>query len=127
MGLPNIIIIFLLYKRGAVFASAVSFLRIILISLLFGNLMVFVYSLSGGILSILVMIALRRLRAFSMVGVSVAGAVCHNIGQILMAMLLLETSELGYYMVVLAITGTVSGILVGLCGAILLKRISHKI
>lgn len=121
MGLPNIIIIFLLYKKGIVPAIWVSALRIILVSILFGNIMALLYSLAGGFLSLLVMIVLRRLNLLSPVGVSVAGGVCHNVGQILMAMLLLETVGLGYYLVVLSISGTIAGILVGLCGSLLIK------
>ena len=127
MGLPNIIIIFILYRRGAASAIGVSMLRILLASILFGNIMTLWYSLAGGILSIAVMILLRRLNLMSSVGVSVAGGVAHNVGQVLTAMLLLETSELGYYLVVLTVTGTAAGVLVGLCGSILTKKIPHKL
>lgn len=127
MGLPNIIIVFLLYRKGPVFAGIVSFVRILLVSMLFGNMMALMYSLAGGVLSLLVMIILRRLDFLSPVGVSVAGGVTHNIGQIIMAALLLETAELGYYLVVLAVTGTVAGIFIGLCGALLIKRIPAKL
>ena len=127
MGLPNIIIVFLLYRGGPLFAVIVSLLRVTMVSMLFGNLMVFIYSLAGAILSLLVMILLSRLNCFSTVGVSVSGGVSHNAGQILMAMLLLETSELGYYMIVLVITGTLSGMLIGFCGAALIKRIPLNI
>lgn len=126
MGLPNIIIVFLLYRRGPLSAIGVSLLRILLVSLLFGNVMALLYSLAGGVLSILVMILLKKLRFLSPVGVSVAGGVTHNVGQILMAMLLLDTVELGYYLVVLTVTGTVAGILVGLCGAILINKLPKK-
>ena len=122
MGLPNIIIVFLLYRKSAKSAILVSLLRIILVSILFGNAMGFLYSLAGGILSFLTMLLLKKLKIFSTVGVSVAGGVMHNVGQILMAMLLLETPLLAYYLVVLTITGTISGILIGLCGAFLIKR-----
>lgn len=127
MGLPNIIIIFILYRRGAASAIGVSMLRILLASILFGNIMTLWYSLAGGILSIAVMILLRRLNLMSSVGVSVAGGVAHNVGQVLTAMLLLETSELGYYLVVLTVTGTAAGVLVGLCGSILTKKIPQKL
>ena len=127
MGLPNVIIVFLLYRMGAGYAAGVSLLRIFLVSVLFGNSMAFMYSIAGGILSLLVMILLKRLNFMSAVGVSVAGGVTHNAGQILMAMLLLETAELGYYLVVLAVTGTIAGILVGLCGSILIKKIPQKL
>ena len=126
MGLPNIIIIFLLYRRGAFSAICVSLLRIVIVNMLFGNIMAFMYSIAGGVLSTLVMILLRRLNLMSEVGVSVAGGVTHNAGQILMAMLLLETAELGYYLVVLTVTGTIAGILVGLCGSVLIKKIPEK-
>ena len=105
----------------------VSLLRIALISTLFGNAMAFFYSIAGGILSLLVMILLSKLRFLSTVGVSVAGGVAHNVGQILMAMLLLETTELAYYLAVLIVTGTISGALIGLCGAMLVKKVPKNI
>ncbi len=127
MGLPNIIIVFLLYRRGPGVAITVSLLRIVLVSLLFGNTMALLYSLAGGTLSLLTMMGLRRLQCLSTVGVSVAGGVTHNVGQILMAMFLLQTAQLGYYLVVLIVTGTVAGILIGLCGTLLIKRIPHRL
>lgn len=123
MGLPNIIIVFLLYRYGPAFASAVSLVRIVLVTMLFSNVMSLMYSLAGAVLSLLVMIFLSRLKLLSAVGVSVAGAVSHNVGQILMAMFLLDTTELGYYLVVLIVTGTVAGIFIGVCGAALIKRV----
>lgn len=127
MGLPNVVIVFLLYRRGAGTAMGVSLVRILLVSILFGNVMALWYSLAGAILSLGVMFLLRRLNWLSPVGVSVAGGVTHNVGQILMAMLLLETAELGYYLVVLTVSGTVAGVLVGLCGALLIRKIPQKL
>lgn len=126
MGLPNIVIIFLLYRKGLVPAASVSLVRIILINVLFGNVMAFLYSLAGAFLSLAVMLVLKKINFLSEVGVSVAGGVCHNIGQILMAMWLLETQELGYYLVVLTFTGCIAGIIVGLCAFALIKKIPHK-
>lgn len=126
IGLPNIIIVFLLYRRGAVSAITVSALRLVLVSLLFGNGMAFLYSLAGAVLSLLAMILLRRLNCLSVVGVSVTGGVMHNVGQVAMAMLLLDTIQLGYYLVVLVVTGTIAGILIGLCGAMLIRKIPAK-
>ena len=126
MGLPNIILIFLLYRRGFVSALTVSLLRMVLVTLLFGNWMAFLYSLAGGILSMAVMALLKRLNFLSETGVSVAGGVTHNVGQILMAMWLMNTAELGYYLIVLAVTGTIAGLLIGLCGALLIRRIPNK-
>lgn len=127
LGLPNIAIIFILYRFGLWDAAAVSFVRIVIVALLFGNPMTFAYSAAGAVLSLLVMALLRRMNFLSVIGVSVAGGVCHNVGQILMAMLLLGTAELGYYMIVLAVTGTIAGIFVGLCGGFAVKRIPVKI
>ena len=126
MGLPNIIIIFLLYRKGPVFAGIVSLVRILLVSMLFGNTMALMYSLAGGILSLTVMIILRKLKFLSPVGVSVAGGVTHNIGQILVAIFVLSTVQVGYYLVALAVSGTVAGIFIGLCGSFLIKRIPEK-
>lgn len=127
MGLPNVIVVFLLYRRGVRSAIGVSLLRIVLVGILFGNAMSLMYSLAGGVLSLLVMIGLRRIDRLSVVGVSVAGAVAHNVGQILTAMVLLDTAQLAYYLVVLAVTGTVAGILIGLCGALLIRRIPENV
>lgn len=126
MGLPNIILIFLLYRRGAAATITVSLLRMVLVTLLFGNFMAFAYSLAGGALSMAVMILLKRLDFLSTTGVSVAGGVMHNVGQILMAMWLMNTAELGYYLIVLAVTGTVAGLLIGLCAAQLIRRIPTR-
>ena len=126
LGLPNIVIIFVLYRFGWKEATAVSFVRIVAVSLLFGNPMTLAYSLAGGFLSLLVMTLLRKADLLSTVGISVAGGVFHNVGQILMAMLLMGTAELGYYLIVLAVTGTVSGIFVGLCGSFAVRRVQIR-
>ena len=126
MGLPNIAIVFILYRFGWKEAAAVSFVRIVAVSLLFGNPMTFAYSMAGGFLSLLAMAILQKLNFLSTVGVSVAGGVLHNVGQILMAMLLLGTAELGYYLIILAVTGTVSGIFVGLCGSFAVRRVQIR-
>ena len=126
MGLPNIILVFLLYRKGVIPAAMVSLMRILLVTLLFGNTMAFFYSLAGGVLSMAVMAVIKRLNFLSTTGVSVAGAVTHNVGQILVAMLILNTAELGYYLIVLAVTGTIAGVLIGLCGSLLIRRIPNK-
>ena len=123
MGLPNVVILFVLYRYGVGDAAIVSFVRLVAVWLLFGNAMTLLYSLAGATLSLLLMALLKKMDILSSVGVSVAGAVAHNLGQVLTAMLLLGTAELGYYMVVLAITGTLSGIFIGLLGGLALKRL----
>lgn len=122
-GLANIAILFVLYRYNLPSAAAVSLVRIAIAALLFGNVMTLAYSLAGAAFSLTVMSLLRHTRLFSPIGVSVSGGVFHNVGQILVAMVLLGTAELGYYLIVLAVTGTVSGILVGLCGGLLIRRV----
>jgi heptaprenyl diphosphate synthase len=123
MGLPNIAIIFILYRFGWKEAAAVSFVRIIAVSLLFGNPIMIAYSLAGGFLSLFGMTLLKKLNFLSPTGVSVAGGVLHNVGQVLMAMLIMSTAGLGYYLIILTVTGIVSGVFVGLCGSFAVKRI----
>ena len=123
IGLPNIVIIFLLYRLGFKEAVIVSLVRVFAVSLLFGNIDTFAYSMAGAVLSLLGMTLLKHLNWLSVVGVSVAGGVLHNVGQIIMAMVLLGTAEIGYYLIILAITGTISGALIGIGGAIVIKRI----
>ena len=127
MGLPNIVILFALCVFGVRCAATVSLVRILLVSLLFGNTMIMMYSLAGGILSLLSMWLLQKTKLFSTVGLSVVGAVMHNLGQILVAMLVLETAEIGYYMIVLAVTGTLAGVLIGLASAFLSKRLGKRL
>ncbi len=121
MGLPNIVIILTLYCFGVKEAAAVSFVRLAGAVLLFGNVVTFAYSFAGAALSLSLMAILRRLDVFSAVGVSVVGGVSHNAGQIFVAILLLDTPQIGYYMCVLATSGTVAGILVGFAGSIAIK------
>ncbi len=123
LGLANVVGVFLLYRFGVKEAAAVSFVRIAVSTLLFGNPVMFLYSAAGALLSLAAMAILRRLDFLSEVGTSVAGAVLHNVGQILVAIFLLGTAELGYYLIVLSVTGTVSGILVGLCAGFAIKRV----
>ena len=123
MGLPNIVIILILYRFGIKEAAIVSFVRLLIVSVLFGNITMLWYSLAGAVFSLAVMGILKKLDILSTVGVSVAGAIMHNVGQMIVAVLLLQTSEIGYYMIVLSITGTIAGIFIGLCGALIHKRL----
>lgn len=121
MGLPNVVIIFTLYKFGIKEAAAVSFVRLICVSLLFGTIMTFWYSLAGAALSLSLMWLLKHLDLFSIAGVSVVGGISHNIGQILVAIFLLGRAEIGYYLIVLTVTGTIAGALIGITANYLLK------
>lgn len=89
-------------------------MRILLTGFLFGNGMSIIYSLAGGILSLLVMAVIRKVKGFSLIGVSIAGGITHNIGQILVAAVAVENIKLVYYLPVLLIAGTVTGFLIGI-------------
>lgn len=121
MGLPNIAIIYVLYRFGLKEAAAVSLVRLAVVAMLFGNAMTLIYSLAGALLSLTLMYLLKRLDIVSMVGVSIVGGVSHNLGQILVAMWLMETAEIGYYMIVLTVTGTIAGVLIGLAGSFIMR------
>lgn len=125
MGLPNIVIIFALYRFGLKEAAAVSCVRLVAVAILFGSPLTFAYSLAGAVLSLSLMALFKRLDIFSTVGVSIIGGVMHNLGQIIVAMIVMETAQIGYYMIVLAITGTLSGAFIGLLGALLLKYMKN--
>lgn len=121
LGLANIVNIFILYKFTVKEAAAVTLVRILTVALIFGNFMTLMYSVAGAVLSITVMALLKKSKLFSTVGVSIAGGVCHNAGQILVAMFVTATAEIGYYMIFLCISGILSGTLIGIAGALILK------
>ena len=99
--------------------------RIFLVGLTFGNLAAMLYSLAGGLLSFGVMALLKKSGKFSVYGVSLAGGVAHNIGQILVACLVLRTSLLLYYLPFLLVSGVTAGLLIGILGGMILRRLSH--
>ena len=125
MGLANIVIIFLLYRVGFSSACIVSLIRVFLVSMLFGNVMMMAYSVAGAVLSLAVMLVLKKCGKFSVVGVSIAGGVAHNAGQIIMAVILLGAKQIAYYLPVLAVTGTVTGVLIGIAASVVIKRVKH--
>ena len=122
MGLANIVIIFVLYKIGTKEAILVSLIRVILVSLLFSNVMAMAYSISGAVLSLSIMWLLKKTDRFSFVGVSIAGGIMHNVGQIIMAVILLGTEQIALYLPVLIITGTVTGVVIGIVSGLVINR-----
>ncbi len=123
LGLANLLTVILLYKRNAKEALLLSVVRVILSGFLFGNLFSILYSLAGGTLSLLVMAVLKRTGKFSVMGISAAGGVSHNIGQLLVAMAVVETYRVGYYFPVLLTAGLVTGLLIGVAAEQVLKRL----
>ena len=122
VGLANIVIIYALYVLGVKHAATISFIRLTLSAILF-NPSTFLYSLAGAALSLFAMALMKKSNAFSTVGISIAGGVLHNLGQIIVAICLLETVEIGYYMFILAISGTLAGIFIGLAASFIISRI----
>ena len=123
IGLPNVVILFTLYTLGMKYAVVVSFVRLSMSALLFGNALTLAYSVAGAALSLTVMGILKKTDILSKVGVSIAGGIFHNVGQILVAIAVLRTPQIAYYMLVLTVTGVISGTVIGLCGALLIDRI----
>ncbi len=121
IGLANIVNIFLLYKFSVKDTVSVTLVRVLTVALLFGNMMTLSYSIAGAVLSITVMALLKKTNLFSTVGVSIAGGVAHNLGQIIIAILITSTIEIGYYMIFLCLSGIISGTLIGITGALVLK------
>ena len=124
VGLANIAVIFTLYKFGVGEAITVSAMRVFLVSVLFGSPVSFIYSISGALASLLVMIMLKKLTPLSEIAISVVGGVVHNVAQIAVASLMLDTNVVGYYLPFLLLSGTVAGIAVGVIAAILVKKIN---
>lgn len=122
MGLANIVIIFVLYKIGTKEAILVSLIRVILVSLLFSNVMAMAYSIAGAVLSLSVMWALKKTDKFSVIGVSIAGGIMHNVGQIIMAVIILGTEQIALYLPVLIVTGTVTGVVIGIVSGLVINR-----
>ena len=116
LGLANLVVVVMLYVMNWQSALIINLLRIFLSSLLFGSFTSFVYSISGGLLSFFVMIAVKKLCAarFSAVGVSICGAVAHNIGQIIAAVFLLDELRIAFYLPILIAVGTLTGALIGI-------------
>lgn len=127
LGLSNIVTMVLLYTVGIQAAVLISALRILLSGLLFGSGFAMVYSTAGAALSMIAMAILKKTRRFGYIGVSVAGGVFHNIGQILVAIVVLETSTLIYYLPILIISGLTAGVVIGIISGILIRRLNPVI
>ena len=123
LGLANLIIVIALYKMRLSEVFLLSIVRILLSGFLFGNYFSILYSLAGGLLSLAVMALLKKMGDFSVMGISMAGGVSHNVGQLVVAMLVVETFSVGYYLPVLLVAGLVTGFLIGVAAGEMLKRL----
>ena len=123
LGLTNLVVLLALYRLGWKDALAINLIRIVLVGLTFGNLFSLWYSLAGGLLSGIGMILLKELTHARLVTVSVTGALLHNLGQLLVAVFVLDSASLFYYLVVLWIAGAIAGFVLGILGAMVVKRV----
>ncbi len=114
LGLANLVVVAGLAFLPPLQILAVLISRICLTGLLFGNVLSLAYSLAGGLLSFLVMLLLKKIKGFSMTGISIAGGVAHNVGQLLTAMVILGNVHLGWYFPPLLVAGVVAGGLIGM-------------
>ena len=123
LGLANIAIVFALYSLGFREALGVSLIRVVLSAILFGSVVSGLYSAAGAILSFLGMALLKKSGFFGTVGVSVSGAVLHNLGQIGIACFILRTQALVYYLPFLILSAVLSGVVIGIISAVLVERL----
>lgn len=123
LGLANLVIIVALYTLNEKDTFVLSMIRIVLVGFTFANLASMLYSLAGGVLSFLAMVLAKKTGKLSITGVSVIGGVFHNVGQIIMAIWVVKTASLVYYLPVLMISGIVAGVAIGILGGMVTKRI----
>lgn len=123
IGLANLVVLVGLITMGAKEAFVLSMIRIILVGFTFGNLSTMMFSVAGGILSWLLMASFRKSKRFGITGISVIGGVSHNIGQILAAMWVVDSTALLYYLPFLLVSGAIMGVMIGLVSSIVIKRI----
>ena len=123
LGLANLIIVIALYKMRLREVYLLSIVRVLLSGFIFGNYFSIIYSLAGGLLSLTVMAVFNLKDGFSIMGISIAGGVFHNVGQLIVAMLVVETFSVAYYVPVLLIAGMITGLLIGIVSNEMLKRL----
>ena len=125
LGLSNGVLIFAIYMLDLPEAWILMVLKVTLSGLLFGGVNTILYALAGGVLSMLTMSLLSRMKGMLPVTVSMAGGVTHNIGQVLVAIAVLGTQQLYYYMAVLVAVGAACGALTGICASSVMKHLKY--
>lgn len=125
LGLANIVVIIAIYGIGVKEAFVLSMVRILLVGFTFRDPSTLAFSFAGGILSWLTMAIFLKLKFFSIVGVSIIGGIAHNIGQIVVAIIYVNNLNLIYYLPFLMVSGVVSGAMIGVLGALIIKRLKR--
>ena len=127
LGVANIAVITILYELGVKEAIVINLLRIALTALLFGNVNSFLFSISGAVLSLTIMIIMKRLDFFSCIGVSVCGGVMHNVGQIIAAVFIMGSEAIVLYLPVLIVSGVFTGVVIGVVSGIVAKHVKKVV
>lgn len=127
LGLSNLVVMVSLYQFSTKTAFGISVVRILLAGLTFGSLYSMLYSLAGGLFSFVIMALLKKTKRFSVYGVSMAGGICHNIGQIAVASLILQTGLLVYYLPFLLVSGILAGMAIGFVSGLMIQRVGKTI
>ena len=127
LGLSNSVLILAIVWLGVPTAFALMVVKVLLSGFLFSGVNAMLYAFAGGVLSMVVMSALYKSKAFSLTPVAMAGAVAHNVGQVALAMLILETKKLVFYMAVLMLVGLVTGFITGTIASILIRRLPREL
>lgn len=123
LGIANIVVIIALYYLNAKYAITINIVRVLIAGLLFNGLFGALYSLAGALVSFLVMVILKKTNIFSVVGISMAGGVAHNLGQILIAAVLVANIKIFVYFPVLIISGVITGAIIGILAGLILQRL----
>lgn len=127
LGVANIAVITILYVLGVKEAIVINLLRIALTALLFGNVNSFLFSISGALLSLTIMIIMKKLDFFSCIGVSVCGGVMHNVGQIIAAVFIMGSEAIVLYLPVLIVSGVFTGVVIGVVSGIVAKHVKKVV
>ncbi|MBQ8592438.1 MAG: Gx transporter family protein [Lachnospiraceae bacterium] len=126
LGLPNLLVVMILYLYGWKEALAVNVLRIVLNAFLFGNMYGLFYSLAGAFCSFFIMAFCKKIKVLSMTGVSIAGGVFHNVGQCIVAAFVVNTVQIFYYLPFLVVAGAVTGLLLGTAAKEVIKKMKRE-
>lgn len=127
LGIANIVVLIALYYLGAGYAVVINLVRVFVAGLLFNGLFGALYSLSGALMSLIVMMLLKKSGLFSVTGVSLAGGVAHNFGQLIVAAFLISNIKIFIYFPVLIFSGLISGIAIGILAHIILSRLPSRL
>ncbi len=127
LGLANLVVVVAIYTVPKKDAFFIAIIRIVLAGFTFGGVTTMLYSLAGGILSFAVMAVMQKNDYFSVIGVSMAGGVAHNAGQMIVAGLVMNTARIIYYFPVLIFVGVITGVLIGVVSNVLINRLNKVI